>query len=91
VARFISQGAAACLLSAYAAQPGQPVWVKDGASESDFDKDTRACALELQQRPLGAANQNLYDACERARLEPKGAGWSAISAKFTVSILILRN
>jgi hypothetical protein len=70
VVRFISQSVAALLLSACAAQPGQPVWVKDGASESDFDKDRRVCTLELQQRPLGAANQKLYDACMSAH------GWN---------------
>jgi hypothetical protein len=70
VARFISQSVAACLLSACAAQLGQRVWVKDGASESDFDKDRRVCTLVLQQRPLGAANQNLYDACMSAH------GWN---------------
>jgi hypothetical protein len=65
--RFITPSVAACLLSACAAQPVQPVWVKDGASEGDFDQDRRACTVELQQRPLAVTNQNLYDACMSAR------------------------
>jgi hypothetical protein len=65
--RFISQGVAACLLSACAAQPA---WVKDGASQSDFDKDRRARTLALHQRPLGVTNENLYDVCMSAR------GWN---------------
>jgi hypothetical protein len=65
--RFVSPSVAACLLSACAAQPVQPVWVKDGASEGDFDQDRRACTIELQQRPLAVTNQNLYDACMSAR------------------------
>jgi hypothetical protein len=68
--RFISQSVAACLLSACVAEPVQPVWVKDGASQSDFDKDRRACTLALNQRPLGVTNQNLYDTCMSAR------GWN---------------
>jgi hypothetical protein len=68
--RFILQSVAACLLSACAAEPVQPVWVKDGASQSDFDKDRRACTLALNQRPLGVTNQNLYDTCMSAR------GWN---------------
>jgi hypothetical protein len=65
--RIISPSVAACLLSACAAQPVQPVWMKKGASESDFDQDRRACTLELRQRPLRATNQALYDACMGAR------------------------
>lgn len=64
--RFISPSVA-CVLSACAAQPVQPVWVKDGASEGDFDQDRHACTLVLQQRPLAVTNQNLYDACMSAR------------------------
>jgi hypothetical protein len=90
--RFILQSVAACLLSACAAEPVQPVWVKDGASQSDFDKDRRACTLALNQRPLGVTNQNLYDTCmSRARLEPNGASRDKAPAKFALSVLILRN
>lgn len=65
--RLISPSVAACLLWACAAQPVQPVWMKNGASESDFDRDRRACTADLQQRPLRSANQALFDACMSAR------------------------
>jgi hypothetical protein len=71
--RFISISAAACLLCACASNTQQG-WVKDGASESDFDKDSQACMLNLENRPTGLrsrdVNEKTYDGCLASR------GWT---------------
>jgi hypothetical protein len=74
--RFISISAAACLLCACTsntASNSQQGWVKDAATQSDFDKDSYSCTAVLV-RPEGvrfrAVNQQQYQACMVSR------GWT---------------
>jgi hypothetical protein len=73
VLRFVSISSMACLLCACAAN-NQQGWTKEGASPSDFDKDSQLCMLNNENRPTGLRNRDVneenYDACLASR------GWT---------------
>jgi Flp pilus assembly protein TadD len=71
--RFVSMSAVACLLCACAAN-NQQGWTKEGASPSDFDKDSQVCMRNNENRPTGLrsrdVNEESYDGCLASR------GWA---------------
>jgi hypothetical protein len=71
--RFALFSAVACLLCACAAN-NQQGWAKEGASPSDFDKDSQLCMLNNENRPTGLRNRDInednFDGCLASR------GWA---------------